>query len=1112
MAVVGTAQVLIVPTFTGLQKAIGKGLVKPLQEHTQTRDLGTRIGDRVIGGMGKALKAGAVTTIAGAGLAIGTALTSGFQRLQAIEQAEAKLAGLGHTTEGVEAIMNDALAAVKGTSFGMGEAATTAASVVAAGVKPGEELQRTLTLVGDAATIAGTDMATMGSIVNKVATADMMQMDVANQMMDAGIPILQMVGDELGVTAEEARKMASAGEVSFETFQNALETGVGGAALESGNTLQGAFKNTIASLGRIGASLLGPLYAAGTGFFNWAMDMLGPVEEWAESVAPMIEDALQGFVGWIKSDLLPTAQRIGDVLASVAGWVVRNKDYLIPLGIALGTVVGAWVAWYTAIGVWNRIVTIGTKIQAAFNFVMNANPILRIGSIILAVGAALVWFFTQTETGKNIWAGFVGFLGDAWDWLWNDILSPVFTWIGEAWGNLTQWFADAWNNTLKPVWDAISTAALWLWNTVLSPVFTWIGDHWKYVILGIQWYWNNVLKRVWDAVSVAAQWLWNSVLSPVFTWIGNTWSNILDGMKWAWDNVLRPAWDAIVRAAQWMWNNVLSPIFGWIGEKWDNILKGMEVVYNDYLKPMFDRFGDAVQGLRDTFDTAVDNIKKAWDKIREVAAKPINFVIGRVINEGLIDGFNKLVTWIPGVDGLKHVERPDWLKEFGYAAGGYTGDGGKYEPAGVVHKGEYVIPKESTASLMRTIGIGGLEYMRHHGRLPGYASGGLVRPVDGPLTSRFGRRWGGHHSGVDWAVPVGTPVRAALGGTVARARWNAVTGRTGLGVLLSHDGHRNTYYGHLSQLRVQPRDQVAKGQIIGLSGNTGNSTGPHLHFETWTGGKPVNPLKYMDGLPASDSWGDSEGSGWNVLTPLRALGDAIASTMKKAFPDGGIMVDAAIEGTKEKYNQILDFVGGLLGMSTDGSEGGPAVDDAKAQVRAVAAQYGWDSGEQWSALEELVRRESSWNIHAANPSSSARGLFQKMTSIHGPVEGNATAQAKWGLNYIKQRYVSPRTALDFHNRNNWYADGGLVDDPNVLFRDRGGVLPPGLSMVLNKTGQNEAILNHRQWSDIHKLASRGASGNTYHIDARGQGQMTANDLVHRIDFETTRRAKGGVYA
>lgn len=128
--------------------------------------------------------------------------------------------------------------------------------------------------------------------------------------------------------------------------------------------------------------------------------------------------------------------------------------------------------------------------------------------------------------------------------------------------------------------------------------------------------------------------------------------------------------------------------------------------------------------------------------------------------------------------------------------------------------------------------------------------GGSVRPVaGGRLSSLFGPRWGGHHAGVDWAVPTGTPVRAWRPGVITRAGWNALAGRTGIGMTLAHAGGLGSYYGHLSQLLGSVGDTVRAGQVIGLSGNTGRSTGPHLHFEVSRGGNPqnvVNPLSYFD--------------------------------------------------------------------------------------------------------------------------------------------------------------------------------------------------------------------------------------------------------------------------
>ncbi len=101
----------------------------------------------------------------------GLTLVKGFDRLTGIDDAKAKLMELGHSADSVKDIMNSALASVKGTSYGLDEAATTAAGAVAAGVKQGKELTRYLSLTADAAAEAGSSMSDMGSIINKVQTS-----------------------------------------------------------------------------------------------------------------------------------------------------------------------------------------------------------------------------------------------------------------------------------------------------------------------------------------------------------------------------------------------------------------------------------------------------------------------------------------------------------------------------------------------------------------------------------------------------------------------------------------------------------------------------------------------------------------------------------------------------------------------------------------------------------------------------------------------------------------------------------------------------------------------------------------------------------------------------
>lgn len=119
-----------------------------------------------------------------------------------------------------------------------------------------------------------------------------------------------------------------------------------------------------------------------------------------------------------------------------------------------------------------------------------------------------------------------------------------------------------------------------------------------------------------------------------------------------------------------------------------------------------------------------------------------------------------------------------------------------------------------------------------------------IKPITGgTLTSTFKWRWGRMHKGVDWAVPTGTAVRASCGGTVVSAGWSSGYGYC---ITLRHPDGRQTRYAHLSKILVSAGQKVDQNQKIALSGNTGRSTGPHLHFEILINGSQVNPLKYLN--------------------------------------------------------------------------------------------------------------------------------------------------------------------------------------------------------------------------------------------------------------------------
>lgn len=211
--------------------------------------------------------------VAGSAVA-GIAIGKGFSRLVGIDDARAKLTGLGHDAQSVDTIMDSALQSVKNTSYGLDEAATTAANAVAAGIKPGQDLTKYLSMTADAAAIAGVSMSEMGSIINKVQTGQTVYTEDLEQLADRGLPVYQWIGEAAGVAASEVKKMASEGQISSEMLFSAIEKNIGGAAKTIGeNSFSAAIANIGASIGRIGANFL-DAGGKGGGFFSTLKPLL----------------------------------------------------------------------------------------------------------------------------------------------------------------------------------------------------------------------------------------------------------------------------------------------------------------------------------------------------------------------------------------------------------------------------------------------------------------------------------------------------------------------------------------------------------------------------------------------------------------------------------------------------------------------------------------------------------------------------------------------------------------------------------------------------------------------------------------------------------------------
>ncbi len=126
---------------------------------------------------------------------------------------------------------------------------------------------------------------------------------------------------------------------------------------------------------------------------------------------------------------------------------------------------------------------------------------------------------------------------------------------------------------------------------------------------------------------------------------------------------------------------------------------------------------------------------------------------------------------------------------------------------------------------------------------PGYGTGEFIYPISGRLTSAYGQRWGRLHGGIDLAAVTGTEIVSSDNGKVVFA---GVSGSYGLLIKVDHGNGYVTYYAHCSEILADVGDCVSKGEVIALVGNTGNSTGPHCHFEIRYDNNRLDPLNYIE--------------------------------------------------------------------------------------------------------------------------------------------------------------------------------------------------------------------------------------------------------------------------
>lgn len=802
-----------------------------------------------------------------------------------------------------------------------------------------------------------------------------------------------------------------------------------------------------------------------------------------------------------------TAYRIATVAASIAIGIKSAAMGLSTASVASNTIamrantiatklftVGKKAA-AIATGTWNVITTVGTGItkgataaQRGLNAAMKANPILTIVSLVALLVGALVLFFTKTEIGKKIWDKVWGGIKDAMEKAW-DFLRPIFEKIGEiastvfeAIGEIFSWLYD---NIISPIitgikiaiaivitafllwWDyvnfvigLIGDILTWLWENVAQPVWEKMKEALAKVGEFFSWVWESLIKPAWEGLGKGISWVWENVIKPAWEGLKTALGKVGEFFEWVWNSIIKPAWDGLGAGISWVWENVISPAWeglktalGVVGDffksvwenmikpAWDGLGEGIRIVWENVIKPAWDKMKEGLGKVGEFFDTIVKGIKDTWEKLRGILAKPINFMIDTVWNNGIRKAWNKAA----GLLGLSEADELKGIPE--RATGGPISGPGTGTSDDVLMWGSNGEHMMTTAEVRKVGGhnaVYALRDMIMRGVPFTWDGGNLIREMGRDNLNAYGAQVAQHGLGnvdpqgmFDWILP-----KYKDGGEI-RPAWESQL----------ENGHR-----------------AAKMR----NGN------PYTWgFEDCSGYMSMIADAIINGGDGTRKWATGSFPGGQPWSPGLGVGFSVGVHDNPGGPGGG---------------HTAGTLTGVGGYSTTNVESGGSHNYVAYGGPAVGADSPQFAGRHPGLFHLAIGADGAFESAGGPSPEEKRSFLQKKIAgifdfFLDPIKAGIGAAI--GTPPPEWLGIPPSYLDNGRDRASEYLSekinglgsllGSVWDkakDGFGLFRDKGGWIPNGLSVVRNETGKPEAVLNWDQIEIIRDILARIGLGGT----------------------------------